>query len=411
MKKNVNVDIALTHIITRRRQTLIAILGVTLGVSIYLFINSLVSGFTNFSVEEMFKSSPHIKIYHDDEISTSLILPKDSAGVVAIINPQITTLSKKIVDPEALLERIKQEPYVVKAIEQVSFDLFYNRGQAQLNGSGSGVDIFEYDAMFKTGKILVAGRLEDLQNNLNAIIIGSGIAEKLNLAIDDNITITSAFGVVKRLKIVGIFISGVTTIDNSKSYVNISTAQQFVKKGPSFVNDIYINIPDPDKSDIYAARLRQLTSYTVEDWKAINADALSSNKTRNALMNAISLSILIVAAFGIYNILSSTISQKINDIAILKAIGFSGSNVVWIFLIEAIFMGLAGIFMGLIVGGIFIAIMSNVYMGGHIGYFPIKFEGRLFASSSALGLFITICAGYFPAKKAANVDPVEIFRK
>ncbi|QNR86441.1 ABC transporter permease [Pedobacter riviphilus] len=411
MKKNVNVDIALTHIITRRRQTLIAILGVTLGVSIYLFINSLVSGFTNFSVEEMFKSSPHIKIYHDDEISTSLILPKDSAGVVAIINPQITTLSKKIVDPEALLERIKQEPYVVKAIEQVSFDLFYNRGQAQLNGSGSGVDIFEYDAMFKTGKTLVAGRLEDLQNNLNAIIIGSGIAEKLNLAIDDNITITSAFGVVKRLKIVGIFTSGVTTIDNSKSYVNISTAQQFVKKGPSFVNDIYINIPDPDKSDIYAARLRQLTSYTVEDWKAINADALSSNKTRNALMNAISLSILIVAAFGIYNILSSTISQKINDIAILKAIGFSGSNVVWIFLIEAIFMGLAGIFMGLIVGGIFIAIMSNVYMGGHIGYFPIKFESRLFASSSALGLFITICAGYFPAKKAADVDPVEIFRK
>jgi lipoprotein-releasing system permease protein len=149
----------------------------------------------------------------------------------------------------------------------------------------------------------------------------------------------------------------------------------------------------------------------VEDWKTTNADVVSGDKTRAAMMGAISFSILIVAAFGIYNILSATIAQKINDIAILKAIGFSGKDVVKIFVMEALIMGLIGIIMGLFVGSGLIAVMSRVYMGGPVGYFPIHFEARLFRSSFLLGLVITLCAGYFPARNAARVDPVEIFRK
>ena len=80
-------------------------------------------------------------------------------------------------------------------------------------------------------------------------------------------------------------------------------------------------------------------------------------------------------------------------------------------MLEAVIMGIIGIVMGLVIGSVLIGIMANVYMGGPVGYFPIRFEPRLFASSSVLGLLITICAGFFPARKAADVDPVEIFRK
>jgi lipoprotein-releasing system permease protein len=411
MKRSVNTEIAFTHIFTRKKQTLVAALGVTLGVGVYLFMNSLSSGFTGFSRGEIFKSSAHIKIYKDDEISKPLIPAGKSDAVVAIVNPQITTLSKKIINPEELLKQIKAQNYVTNAIAQVSFDAFYNRGKAQVRGTGNGVNILEYDAVFNTGKYMVGGTLDALQGNLNGIIIGSGIAEKLNLGIGDNITVTSSYNVVKVMKIAGIFTSGSSMTDNAKSYVNISTAQQFIKEGPSYVSNIYVNIPDVDKSEMYAEKLQQLTPYTVEDWKTTNADVLAGDKTRGALMGAISFSILIVAAFGIYNILSSTIAQKINDIAILKATGFSGKDVIRIFLMEAIIMGLIGTAMGLVVGSILIGLMSKIYMGGPVGYFPIKFEPSLFAQSFILGLLITFCAGYFPARKAAKVDPVEIFRK
>jgi lipoprotein-releasing system permease protein len=411
MKRSVNIEIALTHIFTRKKQTLVAALGVTLGVGVYLFMNSLSSGFSKFSRDEIFKNSAHIKIYKDDEFSRPLTADNTGNSIVAIVNPQITTLSKKLINPEELLQKVKMQPFVTNAIAQVNFDAFYNRGKAQVRGNGNGVNIMEYAAMFKTAKYMVAGSLNALQGNLNGIIIGSGIAEKLNLGIGDNITVTSSYNVVKVMKIVGIFTSGSSLTDNAKSYVNISTAQQFIKEGPSYVSNIFANIPNADKSEDYAKQLQQITSYKVEDWKTTNADVLAGDKTRSTLMGAISVSILIVAAFGIYNILSSTIAQKINDIAILKATGFSGKDVIKIFLLEAVIMGLIGTVIGLLVGSVLISMMSKIYMGGPVGYFPIRFESALFIRSFVLGLFITICAGYFPARKAAKVDPVEIFRK
>lgn len=411
MKKSVTTEIAVTHVITRKRQTLVAALGVAIGVGVYLFMNSLSSGFSKFSRDEIFKNSAHIKIYKDDELSKPITSSKDTSGLTVILNPQITTLSKKIINPEELLQKVKQQPFVVNAMAQVSFDAFYNRGKAQMKGTGNGVNIEDYDAMFNLKKYMVAGSLNNLKGNGNGIIIGSGIAQKLSLGLNDNITISSSYNVVKVMKIVGIFTTGNSMNDQQKSYVNISTAQQFLKEGPSFVSTLYVNTPSPDDSEKYSKMLQKLTPYNVEDWKTTNADVLSGDKTRSTLMGAISLSILFVAAFGIYNILSSTIAQKINDIAILKATGFSGIDVVKIFVLEALIMGCIGTFFGLIIGGILIELMSNVYMGGPVGNFPISFEPRLFRNSLFLGVFITVCAGFFPARKAAKVDPVEIFRK
>jgi lipoprotein-releasing system permease protein len=411
MKKSVNLDIAVTHIVTRKKQTLVAALGVTIGVAIYLFMNSLSSGFSQFSRDEIFKNSAHIKIYKNDELSKPIAAGTGGTGETVIVNPQITTLSNKIINPEALMAAVKNEPYVTHALAQVSFDAFYNRGRAQVRGSGNGVNMFDYDAMFNTGKYMVAGSIAALQGNLNGIIIGSGIAEKLSLSLGDNITVSSSFGVVKVMKIVGIFTTGSGISDDSRSYVNVSTAQQFVKEGPAYVSTLFINTPNPDKTEAYAAMLQKITEYKVEDWKTTNADVMAGDKTRSTMMNAISLSILLMAAFGIYNILSSTVSQKINDIAILKATGFSGRDVIKIFVSEAIIMGVIGCIGGLAFGAVLISILSNVYMGGPVGYFPISFEPSLFAQSLVLGMVITICAGFFPAKKAANVDPVSIFRK
>lgn len=406
---NVNYDIAFTHIFTRKKQTMVAALGVTIGVAIYLFMNSLSSGFSRFSRDEIFKNNAHLKVYKDDEFSEPL--HQDDTTLNVIINSQITTQSKKIINPAALLAQIKKEPYITNAIMQVDFSAFYNRGKTQLKGTGNGVDIAEYAAMYNTEKYMVAGSLKALQGNLNGIIIGSGIAEKLSLGVQDNITVSSSYGVSKVLRIVGIFTSGNNMTDNSKSYVNISTAQQFLKEGPAYVTTLFANTPNADRAGDYAQQLQTLTDYKVEEWRTTNADVVAGDKTRSTLMGAISLSILLVAAFGIYNILSATISQKINDIAILKAVGFSGMDVIKIFVSESVIMGMIGTIVGLCFGAVLISIMSKVYMGGPVGYFPITFERSLFIRSLLLGLTITICAGFFPAKRAANVDPVSIFRK
>jgi len=242
--KNINLDIASTHVVTRKKQTLVAALGVTIGIAIYLFMNSLTSGFERYSQKEMFKNSAHIKIYKADEISTPLQQDLTPNEVNIIVNPKITTSSKTILDPQGLLNKIKKEKFVKNAIGQVNVTLFYTNGKSQLNGSGIGANILEADSMFKIHENVIAGNLKDLQGNLNAIIIGKGIAEKLNLNLGDNINVTSSYGVNKTLKIKGIFSTGNTLTDQSQSYININTAQQFLKQGPSYITTIFVNTPD-----------------------------------------------------------------------------------------------------------------------------------------------------------------------
>lgn len=406
----VNIEIAKTHILKGFKNTMVAALGVSLGVAIYLFMNSLDSGFSDFSRDNIFQSSAHLKIYRDDELSQPLLEP-DVQKVNVIINPQITTLSKTLINPELLLKEVKEEPYITNAIAQIDYTLFYNRGKTQVKGTGIGVNMIEYNAMFNTQKYMVAGTAGDLQSNNNGIIIGSGVAEKLSLNLGDNISVSSSYGVTKVLRIVGIFEFGNRLLDDTRSYVNINTAQQFLKEGPSYVNTIYANTLDPDKTEDYVRKLQTLTDYTVEDWKTTNSDILSQDTTRGTMMTSISLSILVLAGFIIYNILSSTISQKIDDIAILKATGFASRDVIVIFILEALIMGVIGTIVGLAVGSVLIFILSKIYMGGPVGYFPITYELSLYLQSFFLGLLMTFFAGYIPSRKASHVDPVEIFRK
>lgn len=409
MRLPVNLDIALTHIVTRKKQTLVTALGITIAVAIYLFMNSLNSGFSDFSRENIFKSNAHIVIDKDDEMSQPLF--ENSEGMVLIKNPQITRGSKKLNNPEALLRDIKEEPYITTAFSLVEFSATYRRGSSQMQGQGIGVNMLEYATMFETEDVMIAGSLEALQDNLNGIIVGAGIAENLSLSIGDNITVSSTEGVYKVLRIEGIFETGATQLDKARSFVNTTTAQQFLKEGPSYMTTVYANTIDPDASLSYVEQLAEIVPYNVEDWTVINKDIIARESTREIMMTAISLAILFMAGFGIYNILSTTISQKIDDIAILKATGFNGIDVIRIFIMEALLLGVIGTLLGILTGIILISIMSQIYMGQLVGYFPISIEAHLILRSTLLGLLLTFCAGYFPARKAANVDPVEIFRK
>ncbi|MCF6184546.1 MAG: FtsX-like permease family protein, partial [Bacteroidales bacterium] len=148
-----------------------------------------------------------------------------------------------------------------------------------------------------------------------------------------------------------------------------------------------------------------------EDWQAANESTMAKKQTRKVMFGSISFAILLVAAFGIYNIINMTINEKMNDIAILKATGFSGKDVMNIFIKETLIIGITGTVFGLLVATVLIHFLSKVYIGGDVGYFPIDFEKNVYISGAIIGMFITLAAGIIPARNAAKVDPIEIFKR
>lgn len=411
MKLSVNSDIALTHLLTRKKQTIIASLGVTVGIGIFIFMISLVVGFNRYSDEALFKAEPHLRIYQDDTLSRPLIKQIKSGYTTVIINPKIANLSNTLVNPEKIIVDLKKQKDVVTVTPQVSVNLFYNNGISQINGVASGVNIMDANAMFNIQSTMLAGDVRNLLSTSNGILIGVGIAEKLNIQLYDNINITSSIGVIKMMKVEGIFKTSNSNIDLTKSYINLAISQQLMKKSSSYLTDILVNINDPNKAPEFSKQLKNLTIYKVEDWQAANEQSMSNKKTRQVMFGSISLAILLVAAFGIYNIINMTVKEKLNDIAILKATGFSGKDVINIFLKESLIMGIIGTSFGLLLASGLIKFVSGIYIGGDREYFPIGFESPIFIIGGILGILLTLGAGYIPAVGAAKIDPIEIFRK
>jgi len=410
--RNVNTEIALTHILTRKRQTLVASLGVAIGITVYICLNTLMEGTNRYSDNAIFKTTPHVRVYKEDEISKPLSKDTISKNEInVIINPKISNISKNLINPIKLLNEIKLQPDVVAAAPMVTVNIFYNNGKSQVTGVGWGINMIEANAMFDVQSTMSDGDLRTLANTPNGIIIGVGIADKLNLKINDNISVISSIGVIKLLKVVGLFKTSNSVTDKSKSYMNLASAQQLLGEGPNYVTDIYVNIKDPEAAPDFAKVLSNLTGYSTEDWKAANELFVAGKKIRSVMFLFISWAILLVAAFGIYNILNMTIAQKMNDIAILKAIGFSGGDVVTIFVMEAMVMGIIGTTLGFLLAFLVVFLLSKIYIGADIGYFPIQFEPSVSFTGIGVGILVTFFAGYIPARKAAKVDPVAIFRK
>lgn len=411
MRLKINTDIAVTHLLTGKRQSIMAALGVTVGIGVFIFMLSLVVGFNRYSDETLFKAVPHIDIYQDDILSRPLISQFDSGYTMAIVNPKIANLTHTLINPEKLLSDVKKQADVVAVAPQVAVNLFYNNGTSQINGVASAINILEANAMFNIQSTMLAGDIRALLTTPNGIIIGVGIAKQLNIQQDDYISITSSVGVIKVMKVVGVFQTHHSSIDKTKSYINLATGQQLLLQSSSYVTDIFINIKNPDDAPGYAKQFGKLTGYYAEDWQAANEQTMAQKKTRKIMFGSISIAILLVAAFGIYNIMNMTIRGKLNDIAILKATGFKGKDVINIFLKETFIMGVIGTVMGLLLATGLIKIISGIYIGGDLDYFPIGFELPIFILGSIVGILITLVAGYLPARNAGRVDPIEIFRK
>lgn len=413
MKISVNTEIALTYLSARKKQTLIASLGVMFGISMFIFMQSLMKGTNDYFEKMSFNSTPHIRLYSENKVADAHMLKSylKDPSVKILTNPKQLIQTQGLNNPYGLIREIEHNPQITAVTPQVTADVIYTSGSVQINGIVAGVDIVQEDKMFDVQSNMVAGDFHDLNRVNNALLIGKGIADKLSLHMGDNITVTSGTGSPTIMKIVGIFATTVKSVDETKSYANIVQAQNLLGKDRSYVTDIKIDIRDYNNAPQVARDLETMTGYKAEDWVQANEQLKAAFKIRAVILNSVIGVILLVAGFGIYNILNMTIYEKIKEIAILKAIGFSGPSVTSIFLQQAIYIGLMGGLVGITCGFLITLMVSHIYIGaGTLKYLPMSFYVPHYIEAVCFGILTTIAAGYFPARKASKVDPVTIIR-
>ena len=268
--------------------------------------------------------------------------------------------------------------------------------------------------MFNLQYFLVKGSPEDLHKNYNGILIGYCISKILSLDIGDRVQISTIKGDVFPLKIVGLYQSGIADIDAIQSFVNLKTAQRVLGEAENYITDINVKLHDIEQAIPLSKKIEQQFNLTAIDIKTANAQFETGTTIRNLITYAVSITLLIVAGFGIYNILNMLIYEKMNDIAILKATGFSGKDVQLIFMSQAMIIGFVGGVFGLLIGFGLANLIDTIPFETEalptVQTYPINLNPLFFVIGFSFAMLSTFLAGYLPSRKARKIDPVRIIR-
>lgn len=412
-------NIAVTHLVSKRRQSIIAMLGVTFGISMFIIMISFMTGVNQFTEDMAMDNTPHVRIYKPIELEDKKIIsvnnPEKKNDWHVLLHQRPKNELPKIKNGMMLMQQIEAMPEVLGVAPQISSQVFFNNGPVQIPGTINGIDVKKQKELFALDKKMDYGDLDDLLKGGDVIIIGKGLAKKTNVTIGDRVSVTTPEGNNLTLKIVGIFSYGIVSMDESRCYATLATVQKILGKDPSYVTDLNIKLKDIDGARAFASKLaNQLPEAHVEDWETANASLLAGTAIRNIMTFVVCATLLVVAGFGIYNIMNMNIVNKMKDIAILKATGFQGNDITGIFLLQSLMIGVAGALLGLVIG-FFISYLLSItpFPAGEffrIKTFPVNFNPMHYLTGVMFGFLTTLFAGYFPSKRASKIDPVSIIR-
>lgn len=411
------LSITCTHLLSRFKQTSIAALGVTFGIGTFIILVSFMTGLNGLLDGLVLNRTPHVRVYN--EIKPSAKQPieyaeeyQDDLHIIHSIKPKLS--QTRIHNALPMIKTFLLDERVKGISPQCAAQVFYLAGSLELNGRITGIDVQEEVRLFNFQEYVVEGEPEDLIKTSNGVLLGAGIAKKMSLGIGDRVQVNSSSGGRFALKIVGIFQSGLAEIDDVQSYVNLKTAQTFLGEGNDYISDINIKLWDMEEAPGMAQAIEAQYDVSAIDIKTANAQFDTGTSIRNLITYAVSITLLVVAGFGIYNILNMLIYEKMNDIAILKATGFSGSDVRWIFLSQAFIIGLVGGILGLLLGFTVSVLIDNTPFVTDalptITTYPINYDPMYYVIGILFALSSTFFAGYLPARKAEDIDPVDIIR-
>lgn len=412
-------SIASTHLLTKKKQSIIAMLGVTFGISMFIIMISFMTGVNKFLEDMAMDNTPHIRIYKPIELRDKKIIAEGNSNgdkdwyVLEHQRPK-NELSK-VKNGLIVGRQIEQMTEVFGVAPQISSQVFFNNGPVQIPGTITGIDVEREKKLFGLDKKMDIGMLEDLLKGSDVIVVGRGLAKKMNAKVGDRVSITTPEGNNLNVRIVGIFSFGIAAWDETKSYATLATVQKIKGVDPSYITDLNIKLKDMDASKDFKKILQQrYPDLYMEDWETANASILAGTAIRNVMTFVVCITLLIVAGFGIYNIMNMNIINKMKDIAILKATGFEGKDITGIFLLQSLMIGIAGALVGLLVGWFVSFLLSRTpFPAGEIvrmKTFPVNFKLFHYMAGVFFGFLTTLFAGYFPSRRAAKVDPVQIIR-
>jgi len=380
--------IAVRFLKSSKGQTILIATGIAIGVSVQIFIGSLIQGLQKSLIDKTIGNSSQITVKSNKEDKTIESF-EEKISKIMDSDSRIEKISPAADSPAFIKYSDKSAPIIIRGINL-----------------DPEVDLYSIKSKIYSGEV---------PKNLYEVLIGKNLKEELSLNIGDKISLVTPNGKTKEATITGFYDLKVAAINKSWIVTSLETSQDifdFSNKVTSI--EMQLSSKYVFKADEIAIIVKDKladTNITVENWKAQNEELLSGLNGQSVSSLMIQVFVLISVTLGIASVLAVTVVQKSKQIGILKAMGIKDRDASKIFFYQGFLLGIAGALLGIILGISLMVIFTKFALNPDgTPVIPIYLDYKFIMISGLIAVLSASIASLIPARSSSKLEPIEVIK-
>ena len=413
------IFLAIRYLLERKRQTILTLLGVFFGTLAFVGVSGFFQGFQGFLVQQLVNNAAQVHIemrqdYLTDHALDYSFFGSDFQHIFWAPPPAGVKGYLDIQNPQSWYKRLDADPRVAAYSPTMTAAALFNVGLNSVAANLIGCNPVQQAKVTTIADYMIAGKFTDIAFGGNRVILGDELMKRLGAGMEQNILVSVGTNSPVPFKVVGRFYSGSRGLD-LQAFAALDDVNR-VNRTPNYVNEIGVRLKDYSEADSLAKTWATLGPERVESWGDQNLNIKSVFAIQNALKISMIMTVLIVAGFGIYNILNMTVNQKRQDIAILRALGYDTFDVIMLFFSQGMIVGIFGTALGLGCGYLFCRWLQTLSFmlatpTNPQGHLHIAINLAIYLQATGLALLSAAIASVLPARAAGKLTPIDIIRQ
>lgn len=392
------LKIAARYLTANKAQTALLVLGVAVGVFIFIFMSALIGGLGEFIVSRTVGDLSHITIEAETVDPALLISPQ---GHVLVVTERGRARTATLAEADTWLPLIAGVAGVKAVSPQITGAGFLTRGAQVSQVSVTGVEPGRESAILDLEGYIVEGRAF-LGSGM--VVLGRDLADDLALSLGQTLRLQSANGVDAVLTVSGIYQTGSGAMDRARAFVSLPTARTLFAV-PQGVTRIEIKLFDLNAADATALRIRALTGLDAVPWTDGAEQLMEALDAQAQTGYFLKTFALITIVIGVASALLLSTYRRRPEIGIMRAMGAGRGFVVFVFVTQGTLVGLLGGVMGAGLG--YLALLPFPSRDNfQVGTLPMDITQGSYGLAITLTVIGAILASILPARAAARIDPV-----
>lgn len=387
-----------------RMQTILILAGVIGGVAVIVFLTQLINQLQGNIIDRVLSSQAHIVLRPADDVphyQSNLDAPQ--AHQVQPRGQRLRTIDQW----ESILQLAANTPGVHAASPVVSGPAFVRHNLVSKSIALVGMIPHRYQQVVEMPRYMVKG---SFHLNGEQTIIGTDLAKDLGVNLGDRLQIITDSGNSITLTITGLFDLNNKDLNKRWVFTTLRVSQSLLNLTGG-VSNIDLRVDELFQAKKLAQQLSGQTQLLVESWMETNTGLLNALSNQTVTNNLIRVFIVLIVALGIASVLVVSVVQKQKEIGILRAMGATQRQILRIFLMQGAFFGIIGSLLGSILAFGLLTFFSHIYKApdGSTLFNP-ELDPRLIVLASIIAMLVGMMAALIPARRAANMNPVEAIR-